>query len=491
MRRLALACLSLGLAVFFQLRGMASTNTAPKDVLLLDKLGRLVKVPTNQVPPSLLPPSGVSVERQIPEPTKGSSEPEELVARSRAAAAPFRFLPSVPPPLMPYLASQDEFGNTAVQPGALIRFFPFEPWVQGAKYRLSEVGLRYSLRQTVSFVGLTGVAQGEDFLDFYTLDFMSKWAVYSSAGGASAGWISAQIMDQAGFNSHSETQDAGRNLRTITDPTGLWCDVNGLRVPELAWQQSLRGGEIVALAGIINEGNYLDQNTYAQSGRRAFNNSALVDNQVLPLSKYNFGLNLQWQPTHEWYAMLGTSVGDTPAGQAPWSHLNLNTWSVLGEVGYAPRDSLGLGPGIYRAQPFVARAGGATQGGLGFDLQQQLGPRSPFGWFGRFAFGGEQVTKGASAQVGSGFVLHAPLKELGLVPRLSNDLLGLGFVWSQPAATTRTVYHQNEYVLETFYALQLSPTLKLMPDVQYIWDPAFNPSHDHAAVFQLQLVLAW
>jgi len=70
--------------------------------------------------------------------------------------------------------------------------------------------------------------------------------------------------------------------------------------------------------------------------------------------------------------------------------------------------------------------------------------------------------------------MQGPLAHLGLVPRLSNDLLGLGFVASRPGANGRTVYHKNEYVLDTFYAFQLSPTLKLMPDFQYVSNPAFS-----------------
>ena len=45
--------------------------------------------------------------------------------------------------------------------------------------------------------------------------------------------------------------------------------------------------------------------------------------------------------------------------------------------------------------------------------------------------------------------------------------------------------------METVYAMQLTPTIKIQPDLQVIWNPAFNPDHDQAVVFQLQLVLAW
>lgn len=95
------------------------------------------------------------------------------------------------------------------------------------------------------------------------------------------------------------------------------------------------------------------------------------------------------------------------------------------------------------------------------------------------------------SQIGTGFVMHAPLDHLGLVPRLHNDVLGVGFVWSHVAESTQPIYHQDEYVLEVFYTLQLSPLARLQPDVQILWNPAYNPDAGPAAVFQLQLILAW
>jgi len=166
------------------------------------------------------------------------------------------------------------------------------------------------------------------------------------------------------------------------------------------------------------------------------------------------------------------------------------------EFGYAPSDVLGLGPGVYRIQPFLARSG-TVQGGLCFNFQQQLGKSSPFGWFGRFGAGASHtsgafnVEGGAKAQVGTGFVMQAPLRYAGWVPQLSNDLLGAGFVWSQPSATSSTVYHNNEYVLETFYTMQLSPMSQLQPDLQIVWNPAFNPDAGPAVVFQFQFLLKW
>jgi len=410
----------------------------------------------------------------------------------------------------------DEYGNTAVQPGALIPYNPLDGLAQDPKYWLSEYGLRYSLDQTLTYVHMTDVVKGDNNLSYYTLDFKAKWAVFDAPGAAAAGWITTQIEVKSAVGGTNDNQSSKSNFGTITDPTGIWATVNGIRVPELAWQQSFADGDAVLVAGIINQENYLDKNAYAHTGRGQFINSALINSMVLPLRDNNFGVNLQWQPRDEWYAMFGATVGNAPAGQLPWTDFSWHDWSLIGEIGYAPENLLGLGPGIYRLQPFVGQVTGLepntvtfaspgstnsesvtfssatnspTQAGLSFDLQQQLGPHSPLGWFGRFGFGGSEVAS-AAAQAGTGFVLQAPLKHAGLAPRLSNDLLGVGLVWSQPSATTKTIYHHNEYVLEAFYALQLGPLLKVQPDVQYVWNPAFNPANS-ALVAQMQLVLTW
>src|SRR5208283_4854889 len=212
------------------------------------------------------------------------------------------------------------------------------------------------------------------------------------------------------------TQSAKSNLGTVTDPTGIWSSVNGARIPELAWQQSLRDGEIVVVAGMVSQRNYIDGNAYADSGRKQFINSALIHSEVLPLAENNFGLNLQWQPLDEWYVMIGGSMGGTPQANTPWTDFNRDFWSLPVELGYAPKDFFGWGPGVYRIQPFLAGAEAGTNatsgGGLCFDFQQQLGSQSPLGWFGRFGFGNSKVTSDADVQAGTGFVLQGPFKHL-------------------------------------------------------------------------------
>lgn len=462
------------------------------DVLLIDSLGRLVRVPASEVPQSLRPSSEIGLRHQLPSATPGTNAPAEVLHRAadaHAFSAEVSLLPSAQPVLMPYLASVAEFGNTAIQPGGLVPMIPFEPMVQGVKYALSEVGLRYTLQQSFTYASMSNVMQRDSTLGFYTLDLQAKWAIFNSPHGA--GWISAHLNVQDGLGTEGGSQTAQSNLGSITNPTGVLLSTNEVSISELAWQQSFADGKLLLVAGMVNQSDYFDASAYANSGRGQFLNSALINSMVNPLPGYNFGFNVQVQPDEHWYVMAGASVGNARPGVPPWDNFEWDDWTALSEFGYAPRDFCGLGPGVYRLQPFVSSNGGKVQPGIGLNFQQQLGHGSPLGWFGRFGVAGDAVAAGASAQIGTGIVLLAPLKQLGIAPQLSNDLLGAGFVWSRPAESDQPVFHQDEYVFEMFYTLQLSPTTKLQPDLQVVWDPAFNPDSGPSVVFQFQFVAAW
>jgi len=471
------------------------TNAPTIHFLLHDSFGRAVQVSTNDVHHSLHPPASIHVEGQLPSPAKGAPQGEEVrrrIAKSKAGQTTLNWFPATPPVLAPYLGGLDEFGNTATQPGGFFTTGPFSAAAQAGKFWLSGLGLRETFYQSVTTVRMSDPASGSSTLQYYAADFLGKWAVFESPNGGPAGWLSTEANAQLGLSSASRTQSPPGNLGTVVNPQANVFGPNGLWMSELAWQQSLMEGRLVLLAGLVDQGNYLDANSYANNAQAQFLNGAFVNSSVLPLPSNNLGLSLQWQPNNSWYLLLGTGANNQAPGQSPFSNLSFDNWSSLLELGLTPPNVLGLGPGVYRLQPFLATVGGQTQTGVGVNVQQQLGENSPFAAFGRFGVGGSQVTlTGARAQGSVGLVMLAPLKQIDLVPKLGNDLLGLGFVWSQPTATTRTVYHENEYALETFYALQLTPTIKLQPDLQVVWNPAFSSAPGPAVIWQLQLNIAW
>ncbi len=501
MKALSVIAAWLGVGLTTACVGGETTNAASAGLILINPLGEAVTVPTNAVPPGLLPPPGMGLKSQVPTPNRGGNAPEVVVQRqaeSREGKEAFTFFPPYQVHLMPYLSSQDEIGNTAIKPGPLLPSSPIDVAVQQGRYRASEAGLTYSLQQTFTWVSMSDVMKGDSTLGYYTLDWHAQWAVFDAPAAGTAGWLSTKIEAKTGLGAAGDTQSAARNLGSVTDPTGIWSSVNGFRIPELAWQQSLRDGEVVVVAGMVSQSDYLDANSYANSGRSQFLNSAFINSMVVPLNAYTYGLDLQWQPVDEWYGMIGSSVGQGHAGLAPWTDFSRDNWSLVGELGYAPRDFLGLGPGVYRVQPFVGQVGGnPAEAGFGLNFQQQLGPHAPFGWFGRYGHGGSELFQGEAgrtntgAQLGTGFVMRGPLEYAGLFPSRAHDAAGVGFVWSHPSSKDQTLYHPDEYGVEVGYVLQLTPTMKLQPDVQVVWNRAHNPDPRPATVFQLQLDIAW
>ena len=470
----------------------AQTNSGPNHILLLDRFGKPTHVSTNDLPAALQPPASVGLGQQIPTSPRGTPMSEPVRRRIVESKTGREWFPATPPVLMPYLGGLDDFGNTAVQDGALIPLEPHSMLAQNAKYALSKLGLRYSLWQSFTMVSMTDVASGSSALQYYTATFAGKWAVTEVTNAGRAGWLSVEANLQLGLSPASRNQIPVHNLATIANPNATVFGPDGGWISELAWQQSLADGKVVVLAGLVDQSNYLDANNYANNSQGQFLHSALVNSMVLPFPCNNLGLNLQWQPTESWYAMLGTGANNQLPGNSPLANLSFDNWSYLFEFGLTPKNVLGLGPGNYRLQPFVATVGGVTQEGVALNAGQQLGKESPFAWFGRFGIGGSQVTlDGAAAQIATGFAMQAPLKYAGLFPKMSNDYLGAAFIWSQPSAVMQPAAHANEYGLETTYVLQLTPLASIQPDLQVIWNPADNGDADHNIIFQLQLNLTW
>ena len=178
------------------------TNASAPGMLLISPLGKPVTVSTNALPPGLLPPPSMGLKSQVPTPARGGSVPEPVLQRqeeSREGRDRFKFFPPYQPRLMPYLASQDELGNTAIKPGPLIPSTPLDVAAQQGKYWLSEAGLRYSLQQSFTWVSMTDVMQGDNTLGYYTMSFQAKWAVFDAPASGTAGWISTKINAKTGL----------------------------------------------------------------------------------------------------------------------------------------------------------------------------------------------------------------------------------------------------------------------------------------------------
>jgi carbohydrate-selective porin OprB len=304
--------------------------------------------------------------------------------------------------------------------------------------------------------------------------------------------LSAKAVGDFGLGADLDDQSPRANIGAASSPNNNYRH-NHIGVQEMAWAQSFFDGHFVAMAGLINQTNYLDINRYANSAHGQFLNSALVNSQVLPAPSNNLGLNFQWQPVDGFYAMLGLGPNNQQLGQNPAHDVSNENFSYVGELGLVVSDLWGLGQGTYRLQPFTATFDGKSGNGIALNLEQQLGAGSPLGAFARVGVGDHvtgSIPGGVQAQASAGLAMLAPFGQRGPFSYHNNDFAGIGFVWSE-VVDDPTFEHRNEYGVELTMAIQLTPSATIQPDLQFVWDPVSNPDSGPAIVAQIQLNIAW
>jgi porin len=57
----------------------------------------------------------------------------------------------------------------------------------------------------------------------------------------------------------------------------------------------------------------------------------------------------------------------------------------------------------------------------------------------------------------------------------AGDVIGIGASWANPSPAEG---FRNETLLEIFYRIALSPSIDLTPDLQIVFDPAYNEQDD-------------
>lgn len=155
----------------------------------------------------------------------------------------------------------------------------------------------------------------------------------------------------------------------------------------------------------------------------------------------------------------------------------------IGEFGWAPDFVFGLEPGMdYRPgnddyhltfwHSDERKSIGRPEGwGFTGSLQKGFGNIVPYARYG-YSNGGATTLK-QFASIGAGFES---------VFGYDDDTIGVGLSWGDPWNSSL----DNQYALEAFYRMQLTPQFALTPDVQVIVDPATDPSSDLLGVFSLR-----
>ena len=261
-------------------------------------------------------------------------------------------------------------------------------------------------------------------------------------------------------------------------------------IEDLYWEQWLELDRF-----FMRIGNQIPTTIYNsfrfKDGRTSYTSSPFAFHESIPYPTYGLGLAAKWWPVEdsELYVVgtLNDMNGD-PNGQGlDWSTFGRGEYFYGIEIGYNWKRENGefdhLHLDVFYADERSTRSPDTlpNEAGGGFKL---LGSkqRGQFVGYGSYTFntaegGGISVTFARhTATAGVSYV-----KPFGIQGEAS-----LGFMWMQThddlTVGPVVLDEQNQYGVEIYWKILLTPNMWVTPGLQVVFDPAFNPSSDVIAI---------
>lgn len=214
------------------------------------------------------------------------------------------------------------------------------------------------------------------------------------------------------------------------------------------------------------------------SDNYAFLSQAFSDTAPMALPAAGLGVVAAAYPTKLLYVLAGLHDANGRKGTSGFDTLGRGEFFYAVELGVVPKAGE-VGEGTYHVTVWhvAAReeAGVPSGRGVAVTFEQELGPRGRFVPFLRYAYG-----DGADLPVRQLLAAGLGVEE---VFGQSHDLAGIGIAWGRP--TDRSL--RDQFVIEAFYRIHLTPQLHLTPDIQLIVDPSNAPAEDTVWIFGLRL----
>ena len=307
----------------------------------------------------------------------------------------------------------------------------------------------------------------------HELNLIGMWDVIDSPDsgqGRVIGWFQNSLTLGA-----DTTTVFRRSQGILSPPNGgdTFPDHSANRLQHLAWEQRFVNERIRLMAGKLTTRILINQNRYAVSDREDFFTPMVVNNPVVPYTA-RIGLGVFGEYREDrWYASALVRDADATADFIDIDSLDTGNWEYAGEVGLTPEVD-GLGEGNYRITGHYTDSVGSgasyQPSGWSFSASFDQDIGESVGAFFRYAWA-DNPLRAFEQRVAAGAQIMSPFEH-------PDDRIGIAGWWGEPSDSSL----RDEYGLEVFYRVQLTRTLQVTPDVQLIFDPALDPTHDVAFI---------
>ena len=334
-------------------------------------------------------------------------------------------------------------------------------------------------------------ATGFEYLSYYTL--MNH---YGTEGGSDAQNLNGQVHTINAWTPNHGCPDAGTAIfyymhtsqytqttaAQLSNNLGLTSGINDTDgtidlFRFAAWYQPLHDGDIELYFGQFLLRDIYDFGSYATDDTRNFVSQIMSANAPATLPAPGLAMAATVRVTDDWY--VGGGFSD--ANARPRDLWNFDTFSQgdyasMGYVSYRPY-ICGLGQGNYQFNIYSvdATSNAAYSRGLSLILEQDIGERHA-------AFLKYNRADKRQGDIQQSMAAGLLLKGLHI---WEDDLVGIGAGWGDPTNPAR----RDEYVLEAFWRMQITPGVQITPDVQIWLDPSQTPTDDVQAVFSLRALV--
>jgi porin len=375
---------------------------------------------------------------------------------------------------------EEQLAAARARPAGLLKYGPvslIDPVWDALDKGMEDVGLEVGLSYTAVYQLATG-GPGQRDAAGGDADLFGTWRLLGGKNDPYVGYLSFAFESRHDLGTGIPPRALGGQIGS------LWGTTNGfneepLCVKELYWKQSFAGDRLIVRIGRLDAENLYDRN-YWQSDSKFFLNQAFSAFPVRSLPGSGLGMNLTAKFGQQWYVCAGfqDAQGKTTTIDVDTFFEDFNLFYAV-EIGYTPKIP-GWGDGTYRLTVWY-RDAGETDGkphdaGFDFSFDQHLGPHVvPF-----FRFGlGEGNINGIDAMISTGVGWEGKLVT-------SSDVIGVAGSWGRPSDHDL----RDQFAVEAFYRLQVSPDNQLTFGYQVIVNPTFDTSEAVVGVLELRWRIA-
>ncbi len=366
-------------------------------------------------------------------------------------------------------ATENTIAKDRAPKEAIIEAEPLKAWKDWKQELTANTGISFSI--DYSAVLLTGDGATRDNSSGGMVRFYGAWDLVNR-GKTDTGAFIWKVEHRHGYTTPPPSGFALGELGYVGLQEPPFSDQE-FRTTNLYWRQRFNGGRTTVVAGFLDATDYIDVYAMASPWLHFMNFAFSTGSATIALpNDANLGIAVATMLADNFYIIGGlndTNSDPTDVFEGFDTFFNENEYFKSVEVGWTSSQSRLV------LDNFHVTA---------WHKDKQDKANIPKGWGVNFSWTSYiddrwlPFVRGGWAEDGGSLLEKSLSIGFGYQPNPGADLLGVGLNWGKPNSDTFTSGLDDQYSAEFFYRFNLGKAFAVTADLQYLRDPALNPTED-------------